>query len=261
MGLFSLFKKKDKINATSKQILSMIMYDDLASFNSDKLIQDLKTSWGIKVQNLGGESGASVFNINGERVTILSVDKPIPWEDIKGTGRYAWNWENWEKQLKGHNGHVIVSLSESSNNQLNRYVIFTMVLNSILKTSLGIGVYNGKQSLLTPREYYIKSSEGIKQKSLPVELWVYTGINNHENGNNFYTYGLKTFGKKELEIINSNRSNEELHSILHQLIFYLIGHNAEFADGHTFNLPSGEPAKVKEVHGVHNDEIVHRLEF
>ena len=94
-----------------------------------------------------------------------------------------------------------------------------------------------------------------------MELWVGTGFHMHEKGSNLNNVGLKTFGKRELEIINSEKPNEELYSIFHNLIFYLIAHIAQFSGGHTFELPNGEPAKIEVVQGKYNHEFVHKMVF
>lgn len=261
MGIFNLFKKKKKAVTTSKTILSMIMFNDLGSYSVKKMLNDLEENWNLTTKKVEGEGESTVLKIEGQTIAIMTVDKPIPWSDIAGTGKYAYNWEGWENELRDHSGHVIVSILSSEESQMNRYLILTKLLCSILQTSNALGVYNGTQSLLTPREYFIKAAQGIKQQALPVELWVYTGFHMHENGLNLYTVGLKTFGKRELEIIDSQKTNEELYSILHNLIFYLIAHNTQFSGGHTFALPNGEPAKVEEVQGIHNNEIVHKLVF
>ena len=70
----------------------------------------------------------------------MTFDKPVPREDIEGTGKYSYNWENWEDDLKNQNPHVIVSLLSSEENQMNRYLILTKILCSILETSSAQGV-------------------------------------------------------------------------------------------------------------------------
>ncbi|HSF90371.1 MAG TPA: DUF4261 domain-containing protein [Saprospiraceae bacterium] len=266
MGLFSFFSKKEgsgvadgKSKVENPIILSMVMYNSPGTFDFDKMVKELASNWRLQVKEPGGESGTHVFKINGEMISIMTMDAPIPWSDIEGTGRYAHNWEGWEKDLEHHTSHLIVSLFPGSNSIMERNLLFTKVIASILSTSDGLGVYSGSRSLLIPKQLYLNSANGIKNKALPVELWVYVGFRQSDTGNGVYTYGLKTFGKKEMEIVDSDKSLEELYGLLHGLVFYVVSRDITFGDGHTFNLPDGATASIKETDGKYVNETVLRL--
>src|SRR5690606_41872309 len=83
-----------------------------------------------------------------------------------------------------------------------RFKLLSKVLHSILITSNSIGIYQGSQSLLIPKEQYIESSESLKVGQTPIDLWIYIGLRKSEEGNSLYTYGLNEFEKSEMEIIN-----------------------------------------------------------
>jgi hypothetical protein len=154
---------------------------------------------------------------------------------------------------------LIISIFSGANSLLDRNLLFTKVVASLLNTSEGLGVYDGTRSLLLPKQLYLNSANGIKNKALPVELWAYVGFRQGSQGNGIYTYGLKTFGKKEMEIVDSEKPLEELYQLMHGLVFYIIARDITFADGQTFNLPSGANASIIETDGKYVQESVLRL--
>lgn len=266
MGLFDLFKKKedsetpsDKTKTENPIILAMIMYNSSINYEFGRLVKELEGNWKLRVKESSQEVGPAVFKVDGEMISIMSIDAPVPWSDIEGTGKYAHNWEDWRNDLQNHKSHLIISIFGSAKSILERNLLFTKVVAAILNTSDGLGVYDGTRSLLLPKQLYLNSANGIKTKALPVELWVYVGFHNSEKGNGVYTVGLKTFGKMELEIVDSDKSLEELYRLLHGLVFFIVSRDVTFGDGHTFNLPTGANASIKETDGKFVNERVLRL--
>jgi hypothetical protein len=139
---------------------------------------------------------------------------PIPDGDIHGTADYAYNWPTAKEDLKNHNTHVIVTLLSSESSHLERFQVFTKVLASILATTQSLGVYYGTQSLLIPRDEYLESAEALHEEKIPLTLWIYIGIRKSGAESSLYTYGLKSFDKLEIEIINSKENLGELYDFL-----------------------------------------------
>ena len=266
MGLFDLFRKKEgseKSIAHAKNenpiILAMVMYNQGDAYSHDRLIKELEGNWKLRVKDSNSENNTAVFKINDESIVIMTVDLPIPWTEIEETGKYAYNWEDWRNDLQNHKSHLIISLFPSSRSIMDRNLLFTKFLAAILNTTEALGVYDGTRSLLLPKQLYLNSAHDIKNKSLPYELWVYVGFRESEKGNGIYTYGLKTFGKKEMEISGSDKPLEELYRLMHGLVFFIISRDVTFGDGHTFNLPNGSKANIVESDGKYIDERVLRL--
>ncbi|MBK9461103.1 MAG: hypothetical protein IPN94_17145 [Sphingobacteriales bacterium] len=95
----------------------------------------------------------------------------IPWGDIEGTAQYSYNWMTANKDLENHNSHIIVTVMSSKNSEVERFKILTKVLSSIVATTNCIGVYQGSQSLLIPRQQYLDSAEALKTNQIPLDLW------------------------------------------------------------------------------------------
>ena len=95
------------------------------------------------------------------------------------------------------------------------YSLLTKVNASILKTSQSaIGIYQGSTTLLLPKDLYLDLTDLLKEEMLPLQLWIYMGIINQGDKTSIYTYGLKEFGKTEIEIIESSMDSDDLYYFL-----------------------------------------------
>jgi hypothetical protein len=241
-----MFWKRKKADETqdNKIILGMVMLQDDNTFNVDGFSDDFKSHYGDNIQGSTGDNSSLVCTVNGEMVAIAHLPVPIPPGDIEGTAKYAYNWETALEETKEHKSHLIVSLMQGRQDQVERYKTFTQVLCSLLRTTTSIGVYKGSQSLLIPKEDYLNEADLMSDEYLPLNLWIYFGLLVTDNGNSGYTYGLKAFNKTEMEILNSSKSLEEIRGFLFNMAHYVLDYNVDFKDGQTCGLSEEEKIPI-----------------
>jgi hypothetical protein len=251
MGLFDFLKKKEQPEEpkSNKVLLAMLMFNNGETFELNKVVDYLKNNWNTNVSDINGDSGTVALSIQGETVALATVPVQIPWGDIKGTAQYSYNWTTAEKDLEKHNSHLIVTVMSNNKSEVERFGILTKVLSSILATSNCIGVYQGSQSLLIPKLQYLDSAEALKSNQIPLDLWVYIGLQKSENGNNAYTYGLTAFGKPEMEFINAKLDLQEMHSFLSNICAYVINSNVTFKSGETLGYTAEQKIKITKSKG------------
>lgn len=263
MGLFDLFKKKELPEESKKGsiLLAMPMFNNGETFELNKVVDYLKNHWNTSISNIGNESGTVAFSVEGETVALASMPVQIPWGDIEGTAQYSYNWMTANKDLENHNSHIIATIISSKNSELERFKILTKVLSSILATTNCIGVYQGSQSLLIPRQQYLESAEALKNNQIPLDLWVYIGLRKGATGNSAYTYGLKAFGKLEMEFINTKLDLEEMYSFLSNISAYVINSNITFKSGETLGYTAEQKIKITLSKGLFVEGQTLKLEF
>lgn len=226
-------KKKESVPRESKIILGMILLQDDNSLDVDSFRNDFKSHYDHDIRKSTGDNSTFIFTIDGESIAIAHMPVAIPQDDIGETAKYAYNWQNSLEDTKDHKSHLIVSLIQGGQDQINRFRIFTQVLSSLLRTTEAIGIYKGNQSLLIPKSDYLREAELMSDEYLPINLWVYFGLRVTNNGNSGYTYGLKEFNKVEMEILNSVRSLEDIRGILFNTVHYVLEYDITFKDGQT----------------------------
>lgn len=263
MGLFDFFKKKEQPEETKKNniLLAMPMFNNGETFEIDKVSDYLQRNWNTSISDLNGASGTVTFSIQGETVALATMPVQIPFGDIQEAAQYAYNWTTAENDLENHKSHVIVTLMSSKNTALERFKILTKVLSSIVATTNCIGVYQGSQSLLIPREQYLDSAEALKSNQIPLDLWIYIGLRQSENGNSAYTYGLTAFDKLEMEFINAKLDLEEMHSFLSNICAYVINSNVKFKSGETLGYTAEQKIKITKSKGQFVEGLTLKLEI
>jgi hypothetical protein len=246
-----LFRSKNKKKADSRIILGMIMLEDNSPFNLRLFLDNIEGTHAYKVGKPSGDDNAATLTIDGELVAIGSMPVPIPMGDIEGAVRYAYNWENALEEVKEHKAHLVVSIMQGSDDVIKRYKIFTSVICSLLLTNKSIGVYKGNQTLLIPKGDYLRMAEEMSAEWYPLNLWIYFGFGRDNDGNSGYTYGLKEFNKRELEIVGSARKPEDIMAFLFNMTHYILDYNVEFRDGQTCGLSESERIGISLSKGVY----------
>ncbi len=226
-------------------ILSMPLFKGGEAYILDDVVEDLKSYWGLSVKAVEGDNTTATFVIDGELVALALMPLPIPAEELESLYDYAYLWDGVTQEVKAHTMHAIVSVMSGSDDPLKRYSILSKVNASILRTSENaIGVYQGASTLLLPKNLYIDFAELMKDDVLPISLWVYIGIINDGEKRNLYTYGMKEFGKAEIEIINSTKDASDLYDFLLSILQYILSENVTLSDGETIGFTENEKIKI-----------------
>lgn len=240
--MFGWLKKKSA--GENRPALGMIMLGDENTFIQQELFTDLFTRFNRQVTNPGSDANALTFEMEGELVAIMHMPFPIPAGDIEGTAKYAYNWQTVLDEVKDHKSHLIVTVIGNGKDQVKKYAVLTRVISSLLNVTNSIGVYKGNQSLLVNKTDYLAEAALMSDDYLPVNLWVYFGLQPGDRGNSGYTYGLKEFNKKEMEILHSSKDIFEIREFLFNMAHYVLDADVTFRNGQTCGLSENEKIKI-----------------
>lgn len=257
-----LGKKKEETESKGQLILSMPMFAEGRAYSLDKIIEDLQSYWGFDVKDIEGDDNTASFTIDGELVVLALMPAPIPDGEFEAMYEYSYLWKNVEKETKAHTQHAIVSLLASDATPVKRYTLLTKVNASILRTSeTAIGIYQGSATLLLPKNLYIDFANMLKEDTLPIQLWIYIGIIGKENKSSVYTYGMKEFGKTEIEIIDAAMESSELYYFLLPILQYVLEYDVTLQDGETIGFSEDEKIKITESEAIYVDGSSLKLEM
>lgn len=267
MGFFDLFRSKKReakpiqTEDNGNIILSMPMFKE-RGYSLEKVLNDLKSHWGLSISEVSGDDEVATLTINGSTVAIAKIPAPIPKEELEPIFSYSYLWNNVEKEVLEHNAHAIVSILDKEKSKVEKFTLLTMVNASILRTAENaIGIYHGSQTLLLPKDLYTDFSNFLLEENLPIILWVYIGIISNQERNSLYTFGMKEFGKQEIEIINSSISRSELHDFISLVINYILSNDVNLKDGETIGLTAEQKIKITESKAVYLDGKTLKLEL
>jgi len=65
-----------------------------------------------------------------------------------------------------------------------------------------------------------------------------------EKGSSIYTFGLKDFGKMELEILDSAMDKMDLYDFLLSIVGYVVGEDVTLNDGETIGFSADQKIKI-----------------
>ena len=93
-------------------------------------------------------------------------------------------------------------------------------------------------------ELYREVAEQMNEGELPIYDWVYLGLYRSEAGMCAYTYGLQAFGKREMEVLDSAASPQQLHDFLYALASYVLDQDVTLNDGETIGFSAEEKLPI-----------------
>ncbi|UUV20859.1 DUF4261 domain-containing protein [Paenimyroides aestuarii] len=255
MGFFDKFKKKKENETPQKEsnlLLSMPMFNSEESYSLNHIIDDLQNYWKLNVSEVSGDDSVTTFKIENETVAVAIMPVPVPESDLEPIFGFNYLWKNAAEEVPNHTNHAIVSVLASGTNQLERFKILTKVNASILRTSNNaIGIYQGTQTLLLPKNLYLDFADFLNQDMLPLQLWIYIGIINEENHSSIYTYGMKEFGKTEIEILKSPIKGGDLYEFLLPVLSYIIESDVTLKNGETIGFTAEQKIKITQSKGIY----------
>ncbi len=263
MGLFDFWKKKKKSDESaatageankSMLLLAMPVFVNGGSHKLNNVIDHLRSFWNVNIGEVTGDDETAIFDIDGIQVALATMPVPIPKEELDNAISYAYMWRTAAEELEHQTGHAIVSVMGENGTQVERHMVLSKLLCSVMMTTEEcIAVYQGSETLLLQKEYYLSAVDDIKNNRIPVPAWVYVGL--RKSGEHFdsYTYGMSGFGKPEIEIIGSDLDLDNLYKLMLSISSYVIGYDVLFKDGDTYNLTDSVALKLTLSPGVYVD--------
>lgn len=96
---------------------------------------------------------------------------------------------------------------------------------------------------------------------LPLLNLVHFGLIRTENGMGAYTYGLRAFGKDEIEILDSQASPSELRDFLIEISGYILEQDVTLRDGETIGFSAEQRLSITRSAGVYVNGDSLKIQF
>ena len=211
---------------------SVLLSED--KWDKDKLISDLQADWGIELPKEDTEDEDTIVNFDKCRIVISKFPAPVPNEEAEINAENNWMWEDAVEVTKTHKAHIVVAILGDEEDLISRGLLYTKIMATCCKQEKAIGVFTS--GVVFEPSYYMNAAEMIRDGELPIFTWVWFGLYRTENGLSTYTYGMKAFGKYELEILDADEEVGKLLSFISAIASYILQDDVEFKDGETIGL-------------------------
>lgn len=270
MGLFDFFKKKKNTEQAQAKpetekspiLLAMPMFTGDKGFDLNKLTEHLQSFWQLSVTDLSGDNEAAAFDLDGYSVAMGNMPVPIPQEELEGIIGYSYLWKNAGEETARHTSHAIVTVMSDNGTEVERHYILSKILCSIMLTTPEcIGIYQGQETLLLQRDFYLSAVDDLQNNRIPVPAWIYIGLRQTDKGIDAYTFGMSSFNKPEFEIVETPLDADQLYTLILSVASYTIGNDITYTNGDNFSISENAKLKITSSKGVYVDGNTLKLDM
>ena len=235
---------------------------DLEAFKAQ-----LKADWDIDYPPADGEQSGenddktvAVFDVDGMTAAASLMEAPVP----DGEAEYWANSnfmdrENALAAAQNHKAHVMIAVMDKEHSPRERGELYVKLVSTLLKAPNALGVYTNGTVWLP--DYFIQVSEDLKEGNLPLLDLVFVGLVQYEKGICGWTNGLRSFGKDELEIRDSQQSPQDVHELLLNISGYLIEEDVTLQDGETLGYTAEQKLHITRSEGVNVEGMSLKIGF
>lgn len=207
----------------------------------------LKEDWGIVPQD-DVKDNALVFEVDGMMIACSLLPSPVPNNEAEENAKSNFLWKDAQKEVAKHKAHIMLAVI-NKNDAVEQSLMFAKVCSSLLKLKNTIAVY--KNPTVYKKDFYVQFVQTIKNEELPMPIMIYVGMYLTKDSLLCgYTYGLRFFGKEEIEVIDSLAQPNDLYSFLLSISEYVISADVELKDGETIGFIEDEKLPITISDGV-----------
>ena len=192
-----------------------------------------------------------LFNVSNMRVMAALMDVPVPDREAEIHAANNYMWPEAVEIVKTHQAQLIVAIMGKDAPVLERGKLFVKVLAALCRQKNVLGIYTSG-TVFQP-QFYLDASEMLRDGGLPILNWIYFGMYQTEKGWNTYTYGMKSFGKDEMEILEAVADPRELRDFLLNLACYVLDEDVVLRDGETIGFSAQQKLPIVRSKGVSLD--------
>ncbi len=193
---------------------------------------------------------AKVYAVGPLRLILGYMDCSIPDGEAEYHAQFNYMWKGAVDAAKKHKAHMLVTVL-CDGSAVEKGILFAKAIASLCKMNNVIGIYENR--VVYEPEFLISASEMIKDGMIPLFNLVWFGLQRTENGVSAYTYGMRSFGRDEMEIIDSREKVSDVRDMLVNLAAYVIREDVILYDGDTIGFKPGEKINLKMSEGVNVD--------
>lgn len=228
-------------NSTGAFVASVLLSEN--KWDIRKLANDCITDWNIELS--GNNDGGSLVAMMGEITLVVALmPTPVPNEEAEYYASANYMWKNAVEAAKSHKAHILISVLGKDADLLEAGKLFTKVVSSCLKQDHAIAVYTDG-AVFQPQFYREVASFMQQDKdALPILDWVWFGVYRTDEYTGIYTYGMRKFGKEEMEVYATNANLNEVRDFLLDIVTYVLDSDVTLKDGDTIGFSEEQKLRV-----------------
>lgn len=228
-------------NLTGTFVASVLLSEN--KWDVRKLANDCIMDWNIELPG-NNDSGSLVAMMGDITLVVALMPTPVPNEEAEYYASANYMWKNAVEAAKSHKAHILISVLGKDADLLEAGKLFTKVVSSCLKQDHAIAVYTDG-AVFQPQFYREVASLMQQDKdALPILDWVWFGVCRTDEYTGIYTYGMRKFGKEEMEVYATNANLNEVRDFLLDIVTYVLDSDVTLKDGDTIGFSEEQKLRV-----------------
>lgn len=254
MGLFKKRKKEEHHTASqtdNEKIVGGFLGFALLSlpeWDKEQFIADYKELWSVDIveddhDDPENEDELIYADVDGMRVMVGFMNMPVPDGEAEYWAQGNYMWQEGVDVVKTHEAHLIISVL-GDYDIIPKGKLFVKLAAAAMKQENAIAFYN--EGAVFPPDMYLAFCEPLKNDDLPLLNWIWFGIFGNENEIGCYTYGMRRFGKEEMEVYvpRENADLNDVRAFLLDIVSYVLDGNVTLKDGETIGFSAEQKLPI-----------------
>ncbi|WP_145036250.1 DUF4261 domain-containing protein [Paenibacillus sp. Y412MC10] len=252
-------------NQTSSGIFNGFVLLNSPECDLEQVKANLLRDWSISCSPEDGSAeeekeGMLVFEAEGCMIAVSFINAPVPDGEAEHYAQGNYLWPEAAEVTQTHVAQLILAVLKRSASPLDSGKVYAKLAASCLKLPNAVGLYSSG-TVFQP-EFYIDMTETMKTEDLfPLLNLVYFGLVGTETGINGYTYGLRAFGKDEIEVLDSQVTPAELREFLMDIALYIVEQDVTLRDGETIGFSAEQKLPITRSEGVYLPDDTLKIKY
>ncbi len=221
------------------------------TWSKRQLIRDLDEMWGIVAEEDDDDSNDDVlvFEVDGRVAAISLMKGPIPDGEAEANAENNYMWPEAVDVAREHRAHLLVFVGERDDDDLiERGKLFVKLLAACCRQESASGIYTS--GVVFQPEFYEGMAGMMREDELPIFNWIWFGLYRTEKGISGYTYGMRTFGREEMEVLDADGEPNDVRDFLANLVSYQLECDVRLKDGETIGFSENDRHTIALSEGV-----------
>ncbi len=226
-------------------------------WDAESLCLELAERWNVKV-DAETDQNSLTFDVDDMSVSISLHEGQMEHHAAQIHAASNIDWPEVLDVVNYHQSYLKVEV-KSGSNRLEAGKLHVKVM-SCLSMQDNVLAVDAAGTVFEPG-LYDETADVMKDGSLPIYNMVHFGFYRTSKGLSGYTYGLKMFGEKELEVLDTLGEAEDLHEFMSTLVYSVLTHQIELKHGNKISLAEGHELMVHEGMSETLNEITVKVEY
>lgn len=256
MGMFGFGKKKKKDTEENKDKSGFIGFVLLEKpvWDRKQFVKDLMEDWGIDISSEEESEDEKYKDVILAKLESMSlavsfIPAPVPNGEAEHYAAANYLWREAVEVAQKHTAQIMLAVL-GDGAALEKGKLFTKACASCLKQPGAIGIYTDG-AVFAP-DFYRGFSMAMKEDRLPLMDWIWFGIYQSEEQSGIYTYGMKKFGKDEMEVYVAPGTADlnRIRDFMLSMAGYVLEYDVELKDGETIGFSAEQKLPITRSKGI-----------